>query len=173
MKGRGLGSLIGGVGGLVFVLVNAGELPAGTAMRGAAVVLFVATVVAAFRVQDDGPPPGRTALRTYGISVVAEVLAIPVGAAVLTRLGHEELVLPWVVLVLGAHFLPFSWAFGEPLFAYLGWGLITLAAVGAAFTLGVSAARGPEATATSAGFVLLAVSLYGALARTTGEPTTG
>lgn len=161
MRGRALGSTVGAVGGLVFVLVNAGALPAALLLRLLAAVLFAATVLLALRVRDPGPPPSREALRVYGFCVLAEVLAIPVGAAVLRALDRSELVLVWVVLVLGVHFVPFARAFAAPVFALLGWALVAVAVVGGVVTLATGDADVAPATATVAGFVLLAFSLYG------------
>ncbi len=42
MRTRPFGALVGSIGGLVFVLVNAGALPGSMLGRGAAVVAFVA-----------------------------------------------------------------------------------------------------------------------------------
>src|SRR5918998_123970 len=121
-----LGSLIGAVGGLVFVLVNAGGLPP------------------------------RESLRPYLVAVGAMAVAIPLGSVALRRLvDRPELTLPWVVLVVGLHFLPMAAAFGGPVFRTLGLGLALVALLGGALTL----LAGPvwaSATGVAAGFALLA-----------------
>lgn len=161
MRGRALGSVVGAVGGLVFVLVNAGALPGAPVLRVLAAVLFAVVLLLALRVRDPGPPPSRQALRVYGFCVLAEVLAIPAGAAVLRALDRPELVPVWVVLVLGVHFVPFARAFAAPVFAVLGWALVGVAVVGALVTLATGDGDAAPATASVAGFVLLGFSLYG------------
>lgn len=156
IHGRQVGSLVGTAGGLVFVLVNAAGLPGGTGLRVVAVLAAVGLVAATLlRPAPAPPPPTERAWRTYRLSVVAMVVAIPAGARLLTAGGHAELVLPWVVLVVGLHFVPFAPAFGAPLFRALG-----LALAGAA-TAGAVAARAgvpdaPAWTGVVAGLLLLA-----------------
>jgi hypothetical protein len=156
------GSVIGAIAGLVFVLANAGELPAAAAFRTAGVVAFVLVVVVVLRGPRAEPPrPSRGALRTYVLCVAAELVAVPVGALVIRTLdGPPELVVVWVVLVVGVHFLPFAWAFGLPVFGVLARTLIALALVGGALTLAVDAGAGPW-TAVAAGFVLLGFAATG------------
>ena len=157
MRRLPLGSVIGAVAGLVFVLANAGDLPAATVWRVAGGLAFVLVIVALRRGPVAEPPrPSRTALRTYGLCVLGEVLAIPVGALVIRALdGPAELVVVWVVFVVGVHFLPFARAFGLPVFDLLAGTLIVLAVVGGVLTLAVDAVAGPW-TAVLAGFALLA-----------------
>lgn len=66
--------------------------------------------------QAEQEPPSREALRAYGIlvaaMVVAKVVAIPVGARILSNvLDTPNAVLVGVVFVVGAHFLPFAHGF--------------------------------------------------------------
>jgi len=165
MHGRRLGSLVGVVGGLAFVLGNLGSTHAPVV----AVVLVVAAVaallvlVARAWVRDTAPPPpppSRAGLRLYGVAVVAMVVLIPVGSALLGAAGAPELSRCWVVLVVGAHFLPFGRAFGTTVFVGLGAVLVGVSVVGAvAATLG--AATAPAWTAVVAGLVLLASAWWG------------
>ena len=164
MRGARVGSLIGAVGGLVFVLVNAAALPSGPALaaRVLGVVGFVAVLWFAVLHGPEGTvEPSRAAIRTYTVCVVAEVLAIPLGATLLDRVVHRpELVLPWVVLVVGAHFVPFAQAFGAPLFARLGFALAAVALVGAVACVAVDGPEPGRWAAVLAGFVLLGFSGY-------------
>jgi hypothetical protein len=156
MRRLPVGSVIGAVAGLIFVLANAGDLPAAAVFRVAGVVAFIVVLVLLRRGPAAEPPrPSRTALRTYVLCVVGEVIAIPVGALVIRSLdGPSELVVVWVVFVVGVHFLPFARTFGLPVFDPLAWTLIVLAVVGGTLTLAVDASAGPW-TAVAAGFVLL------------------
>src|SRR5687768_16832934 len=117
MRGERIGAMIGSIGGLVFVLINAGELPgpARLPVRVAGVLTFVAVVwFAVLRPSSApapaGPPTGR-AIKIYWASVAAMGIGIPVGANILGNvLDLPELTVLWVVLVVGAHFLPFAGA---------------------------------------------------------------
>lgn len=175
MDGRRLGSIVGATGGLGFVLGSAGGLPATVLWQLLAVVLGVAVLVGVWRSTAPAPPPpSRAGLRLYGICVVAMLVAIPLGARLLTLADLEHLVRVWVVLVVGLHFLPFVRVFGTPLFTALGVALVGVAVLG----LALSAAAGgdsttwPAATAVAAGFVLLGFALGGLTARadTTATP---
>ena len=130
---------MGAIFGLVFVLVNAGELPgpADLLVRALGIAAFVAVAVLLFRIDDEAPQheaqPG--AWQVYRIAVVAEVIALVGGAQLLNRTGHSDLSLPWVVTVVGVHFLPLGWAFRAPFFHVLGLVLVALGAVGGALAL--------------------------------------
>lgn len=158
MRSRPIGSIIGAIGGVIFVLVNAGAVPGSLAWRIAAGVACAAIVWSVIlRGPDiDQAPPSRTALRTYGIAVTALVVAIPVGASIISNVLHKpNAVVVWVVLVVGAHFVPFSRAFDLPVFAWLSASLIVVAAAGAVPALANNSALAAGWTGVAAGFVLL------------------
>lgn len=150
-------ALIGLTFGAVFVFVNAGALPhpwpviarvvGGVLVVGAiwfGLVKQPAHLITASRAQ----------ARTYWAAVVAEVIAIPVGALVLNRLLHRpHLVVVWVVFVVGAHFLP-ARAFGGHDWFLLGLLLVGLAVVGGILTETVDHTWA-SATAVLAGAALL------------------
>lgn len=158
MRTRPVGSVIGAIAGLAFVFLNAGAVPAPLVWRTASAVAFVAIIwiVVLRGPAVDQAPPSRKALRTYGVSVVAMVVAIPVGAAIITNvLGQPNAVLVWVVFVVGAHFLPFARAFELPVFGWLALSLIVVAALGAGLSLTFDPAAAAGWTGVAAGFVLL------------------
>jgi gamma-glutamylcyclotransferase (GGCT)/AIG2-like uncharacterized protein YtfP len=108
------------------------------------------------------PAPGGAG-RTYLISVVAMLAAFPVGGWLFTRVFDQPaLVLPWVVLAVGLHFLPFARAFRAGIFAALAWTLIAIAVVGGVLTVLVDPRASPW-TGVAAGFALLAFSAVGAI----------
>lgn len=165
MRGRRLGALIGAIGGLTFVLINAGGLPTalvaparGLGLLAFLLVLWRAVLRPTPQALPD-PRPSASAWRVYWTCVLAEALAIPVGATLINRgLERPELTVLWVVFVVGAHFLPFASVFRAPVFMALAWTLMGLALAGIALTLsGWSAA--PGSVAVLAGFVLLGFSL--------------
>lgn len=166
MREQRIGSTIGAVFGLVFILVNAGAAlgdTAATVVRVLGVVSFLATIwFGVVRAPGGiGEPPAPSAMRTYNLAVLFEVIAIFGGAVVLNALDLPELVLPWVVVVVGAHFLPFANVFHAPQFLPLAWLLVAVGLVGGAATALVDDAAGP-ATGVVAGFVLLGASAAGA-----------
>lgn len=71
---------------------------------------FVLAVALLARSPAAAPPrPRPGALRTYLLCVAAEVVAIPVGALVIRALDRpSDLIVVWVVFVVGVHFLPFA-----------------------------------------------------------------
>lgn len=164
MRTRPLGSLVGAVAGLAFVLLNAGAVPATRVWQ---VLAVVAALVIAWFVVLRGPrvtqaAPDRAAVRTYGFAVTAMLVAIPVGASLLTNvLDRPHAVVVWVVLVVGAHFLPFARAFALPVFRILALSLLTVAVVGAVPTLASDSATAAGWTGVAAGFVLQAFSAVG------------
>lgn len=125
MSGAKVGSLIGAVGGLVFLLSNAGARPAPWSLLlrvlgGVAFLVVVALVLRARRI-GKGVEPSRQQLRAYGLTVLAEVAAIVLGSRVLVGIFDlPTATLPWVTTVLGAHFLVFARVFDEPVFVWLG-----------------------------------------------------
>jgi hypothetical protein len=158
--GPRIGSLIGAVGGLVFILINAGALgqPASSAIRLSGIAIFAGVLwyaVIRTRRWPSGPRPTATSFRIYWVSVIGEVIAIPVGAQVLVRLHQSVLTPTWVVFVVGVHFLPFARAFATSLFTGLGIALITVAVIGGAAALKVGP-RGAAWAGVVAGAVLLA-----------------
>jgi len=166
MSGRRTGALIGAIAGLVFILIHAGSLPdqIALAVRVLGVAGFVAVLWLAVLRQPSAPRPlmnsPRGPWRVYWTSVAVEVALIPVGAIVLSRLDHPELVLPWVVLIVGAHFMPFAKAFGIPTFRVLAGCLIGLAIGGGVLALTVSAAAGTVVAGVLSGVALLAFAGY-------------
>lgn len=165
--GQRLGSMIGAIGGVAFVLMNAGALgsPLGSVSRVVGVVVFAFAfwyAVIRTRNHPTRPRPPAEALRVYWICVVAEVVAIPLGNQVLVRVfDRPDLTPVWVVFVVGAHFLPFARAFRVPLFTGLGVALIVVALIGGLATVTISPLGAPLAGVV-AGFVLLAFAVLGA-----------
>ena len=129
-----VGDLIGAVAGTLFVVLNAGLLGAAghLAVSVLAVVAAVVIVVAWARSRrGTGSAGGMPMTRSYRVIVTAEVLALVVGVAVLGRTA-PQLTVPWVVLVVGVHFLAFArwWPVAGRFFAVLGSAMVVLALAG-------------------------------------------
>ena len=92
--------------------------------------------------------------------VAFEVVLLPVGVNVLIRMDHRELTVPWVVLVVGIHFLPFARAFRSPVFHALGLVLIGLAAVGGCLAVLVGPDAGALTAGVGSGIALLGFALH-------------
>jgi hypothetical protein len=132
---RRWGALIGVAGGLVFIFSYAaplGALFSAVAKIGgiglAATALFHLylrpTPLGPFR----SPRPG--AVLVYLGCVAGELLLIAAGSRWLAGLGRGDLRPALIAGVVGLHFLPFAWAFGEPLFHRLGTALLVIGGVG-------------------------------------------
>jgi uncharacterized protein DUF7010 len=164
LSGAQLGSLIGAIAGLLFILVNAGGTGAGGPIRAGGVVLFLAALWwGVARVPPSAPASlSERAGRIYWLSVGAEVVSIPLGAAVINNvLDRPELTVLWVVAVVGVHFLPFSQAFGARMYAWLGTAMILLALAGAIVTVAAGSDSAPSWFAVMAGVVLLGFCVAG------------
>jgi hypothetical protein len=175
MPRQNLGILIGSGFGLIYVLVNAGPLPAGPAwsLRVAAALAFLAIVVIALRSPDAGSaaeqsgltPAGQPRRASFGfyyrIVVAAEVIIGVAGLRVINGPLHSsQIAVAWVSLVVGVHFVALAFVWRQPVFHLLG---ATVAGCGLlgfalALLLGSGADRVPIAVVSGVlpGAVLLA-----------------
>lgn len=162
---RRWGSLIGLIGGLVFIGSYSPTL--GLAFSIIAWVIGLALVLTALAAHYMWPValgpmerPRAAALATYGGCVVGELVLIALGSRALTATGHGDLRPALIAVAVGVHFIPFAWAFGERMFYWLGGFVAVLGAIGliAGFA---GAAHAAEAMAVAAGLVmLLLITLY-------------
>jgi hypothetical protein len=156
---RRWGSLIGLAGGIVFIASYSPAL--GSVVSTVAWVAGVALVLAALyshyvRPVPLGPleRPRPLALAVYLGCVVGEVALIAAGSNALAAAGRSELRPALIAAVVGLHFLPFAWAFGERMFLVLGGAVAALGVTGLAVgALGVPHAA--EVAAVLAGLVML------------------
>ncbi|MDF8263855.1 hypothetical protein [Luteipulveratus flavus] len=163
-----LGSIIGGAGATVFVLVNRSSLPG--AWPAVALLLWIVLVAAAVwtvllrpRVLADPEPPSRFAGLVYLACVAGMLVGTVVGHALLAALDRTELMPAVVVLAVGLHFLPFAAAFHAPVFRWLGCGVATLGVVGLLWGW-AGGAVAAAAVAVAAGLLMLAVITHAAWA---------
>lgn len=164
VRTKPIGSVVGAIAGLAFVLINAVAVPAAPIWRIAGVAAFAAVVwfVVVRGPAVDQDPPDRAALRIYGFSVAAMLVALPVGASILTRVLDKPNAVPvWVVFVVGAHFSPFAHVFRLPVFRWLSASLMIISITGAVPTLASNSATAAGCTGVVAGFVLLLFSAVG------------
>lgn len=170
--GSRLGSFIGGVFGLIYVEVNAGDLgaSAATLLRIAGVVAF-GGLLALLAVERRSGTPVTSAARDgfgsrYFLVVAAEVAAIPAGSVLLNGLFHlHDAVVAWVSVVVGVHFIVLAAVWHMPWFRLLG---ATIALCGLAGMAAAGFDKSSAAIATVGGILpgalLLAASYLGASA---------
>ncbi|ARF82566.1 hypothetical protein B6264_02045 [Kitasatospora aureofaciens] len=132
-----LGRLIGSGFGLVFIEANAGALPTAVAvlLRVVGVAAFLALVLLGRRrpqVAESGSEPGGASFGSrYWLVVMAEVVAIVAGLAVINKVLHTpEATAGWIALVVGVHFFGIAVAWRRPAMHALGAGLAACGALG-------------------------------------------
>jgi hypothetical protein len=177
IRGREVGSLIGGGFGLAFVWINSAALPAaarGTllAVAGAGLLAIIVLSARSFAGQARGRSerpgdPGASATpgaapfgRRYWSIVAIEAVALFGGARVLSLLGHPELGIAWVAVVVGTHFFALGGVFRLARFHVLG-ALVTALGL-AGFALGAVGQDDaiPVVSGVVTGFVLLGFGLW-------------
>ena len=97
--------------------------------------------------------------RSFGIVVGVEFALAALGAALLARRRHGDLIAAWVALVVGVHFIPLAWLLQYPLIGLVAVLVILVAALAVPLarsrSLAVSAVTG-----VGCGCVLLASALW-------------
>ncbi|GAB3266748.1 hypothetical protein GCM10027456_51230 [Kineosporia babensis] len=164
-----LGGLIGAAGATAFVHVNRGDLPGSwplAAIVAWAVVLVVFVWASLLRSRHLPvlPPPGPTAGRVYGFSVLGMLVGMAGGNALLNAVGAAELQPAWVVTAVGLHFVPFAAAFQAPVFGRLGWWMTAVGVLGLGFGL-IFGETAVAAAAVGAGLLMLIVMIVDAAAQ--------
>jgi len=166
---RRWGSLIGLVGGSVFIGSYSSVLGSAVAtITWTAGIVLAASILFAHYVRPVslGPlaRPHPHALAIYGGSVVGQLALIAAGTRALMATGHGGLQPALIASVVGLHFIPFAWAFREPMFLRLGGAVAGAVAVGlAAGALGLPHAA--AAAAVLAGLTMLTIMATWALGR--------
>ncbi|MFJ4187132.1 hypothetical protein [Kitasatospora sp. NPDC089509] len=136
-----MGRLIGAGFGLVFIEANAGALPTGVGipLRVLGVAAFLGLVLfgrrgaEAVAEESAGPAFGGR----YWLVVVAEVIGIVAGLAVINRVLHTpEATVGWIAFVVGVHFFGLAVAWRRPSLHRLGAGMAACGALGLALAFG-------------------------------------
>lgn len=156
---RRFGSVVGVVGGVVFVVsyVDFLSLPLRWAASGVAVGLALAALYFLFvRPRRLGPPaqPHRFALLIYLASVALMLALIAVGRLALDASSHADAAPSLIAIVVGLHFLPFALAFRTPFLRLLGLATAAIGIVGVALAILLGQPWGP-AGAVVAGLAML------------------
>ena len=164
-NGARVGALIGAVGGVLFVVLNAWPLgePWTNVAIGIGVAWFLWDLRAIMRVPEDPDAvrPDARQMQAFWIVVALEVILIIGGTQLAIRvLEIPSASLPWVATVLGVHWLVFRMVFRQEVFLWLGCFTLTCGVVGlmVAFT-GVAGSDALAATAIASGLIVGAVML--------------
>ncbi|MDB5706299.1 MAG: hypothetical protein JWN66_3415 [Sphingomonas bacterium] len=129
--------IMGFFGALFAALTLAFELHWAGAMLALPFVVFAAIALAAIiviRRPGAGIAPSPPAERVILWSSIGEGVGLFVAANLVINLGHREMLLPAMALVVGLHFLPMAYAIPFRPFYLLGGALLAAAALG--FALG-------------------------------------
>ena len=163
--GARVGALVGAVGGLLFVLLNAWPLaaPWANAVRVVGALWFLGVLWAILRVPDDPDAvrPDASQMQAFWIVVALELVLIIGGTQVAIRvLDLPSASVPWVATVLGVHWLVFRMVFRQEVFLWLGWFTLSCGVVGLMVALtGVAGSDALAATAIASGLIVGAVML--------------
>jgi hypothetical protein len=123
---------------------------------------FAASIMVRFR-RGASAMDDQRVRRGYGITVGAEVAAIALGAVGLGLAGRPAYTAPWILLVVGVHFVPLGRLFGS---VELLWSGLTLCAVAiAAAVTGAVSAVAPSAITGGFGGLVLVVTAVASLRR--------
>lgn len=145
-KGLSVALLITAFFGAIWGFVGAFALPTGFSLPAIVVVtvLTVALLVGCARLSrlSQNLPTGITAGANpfasgpYRLAVLFEVIAIPLSAAVLNRLGYPEAVISAVAIIVGLHFFGLIPAFGSRRFAVVGGAMVAVGLLSLALEAG-------------------------------------
>ena len=100
----------------------------------------------------------RRVRRGYWITVGGETAASVLGAAALALTGRSAFTAPWILLVVGVHFLPLGRLFGAADLLWAGL-LLSVVAIAGAVTGAVSAVAPSAVTGAFGGLVLVATAV--------------
>ena len=159
-NGARVGALIGAVGGVLFVVLNAWPLgePWANVAIGIGVAWFLWDLRAILRVPEDPDAvrPDARQMQAFWIVVVLEVILIIGGTQLAIRvLDIPAASLPWVATVLGVHWLVFRMVFQQDVFLWLGCFTLSCGVVGLMVALtGVAGSDVLAATAIASGLIV-------------------
>ena len=171
--GAEIGALIGAGFGLLFLIINTGQFSTlgRTLVITVGVLAFAGIAIFAIRgLMQSGragrgesgkgsrrePPLGRA----YWIIVLIEAVLLFAGTRLLAGLGHPELGVAWVAVVVGTHFYALGRVFGLDRFHVLAT-VVTLCGIGGFIAFFAAApAFIPVVSGVIAGFVLLTFAMW-------------
>lgn len=171
--GAEIGALIGAGFGLLFLIINTGQFSTlgRTLVITVGVLAFAGIAIFAIRGLMQGGRAGRGESgkgsrrepplgRAYWIIVLIEAVLLFAGTRLLAGLGHPELGVAWVAVVVGTHFYALGRVFGLDRFHVLAT-VVTLCGIGGFIAFFAAApAFIPVISGVITGFVLLAFAMW-------------
>ena len=171
--GAEIGALIGAGFGLLFLIINTGQFSTlgRTLVITVGVLAFAGIAIFAIRGLMQGGRAGRGESgkrdrrepplgRAYWIIVLIEAVLLFAGTRLLAGLGHPELGVAWVAVVVGTHFYALGRVFGLDRFHVLAT-VVTLCGIGGFIAFFAAApAFIPVVSGVIAGFVLLTFAMW-------------
>jgi hypothetical protein len=160
-RDRAATSAVLGVAGALWLTWGSQALPAAWSaplgvLAYAGLLLGVVGGVLAWRRRETGSAMAEAEGRArYGKAVLAEVVAIVAGVAVLAAVGQAAYLPAWILLAVGVHFVPLARLFRLSVLEICGVLLVLVAA--AAVVAGVTGAAVPGAIAGGMGGLLMIV----------------
>ncbi len=173
---RAIASVIGGIAGAAYIVINASPLgePTAAALRILAVAALVWVLAQAWRWRASTPQTraGRAGFGTAYWAVVALEVALIFGgrALIVGPLDEPRDLAPWLSLVVGLHFFAFVKIFHKTTYLWLGL-LVSVSAIVAFILVGSGAT--PAAVAVFAAIIPGIVLLAFGVIRVPGAPTPG
>ena len=171
--GAEIGALIGAGFGLLFLIINTGQFSTlgRTLVITVGVLAFAGIAIFAIRGLMQGGRAGRGESgkgsrrepplgRAYWIIVLIEAVLLFAGTRLLAGLGHPELGVAWVAVVVGTHVYALGRVFGLDRFHVLAT-VVTLCGIGGFIAFFAAApAFIPVVSGVIAGFVLLTFAMW-------------
>ena len=171
--GAEIGALIGAGFGLLFLIINTGQFSTlgRTLVITVGVLAFAGIAIFAIRGLMQGGRAGRGESgkgsrrepplgRAYWIIVLIEAVLLFAGTRLLAGLGHPELGVAWVAVVVGTHVYALGRVFGLDRFHVLAT-VVTLCGIGGFIAFFAAApAFIPVISGVISGFVLLAFAMW-------------
>ena len=171
--GAEIGALIGAGFGLLFLIINTGQFSTlgRTLVITVGVLAFAGIAIFAIRGLMQGGRAGRGESgkgsrrepplgSAYWIIVLIEAVLLFAGTRLLAGLGHPELGVAWVAVVVGTHFYALGRVFGLDRFHVLAT-VVTLCGIGGFIAFFAAApAFIPVVSGVIAGFVLLTFAMW-------------
>jgi len=110
---------------------------------GILIIVFIANSIYFFSIakrfqkqgNEEEMTEGKKSGKWFGIIFGAEGLGIVIAINIVRYLGHDDLIIPVIALVVGLHFYPLGWVFKRVLDYYLATWATIIAICGIVFTL--------------------------------------
>ena len=143
------------------------------------VIAFIINAVKLFKISKHYPvltdeadiAEGKKLGKWFGIIFGAEGLGIFIAVNIVTNLGHADLTIPVIALIVGLHFFPLARVFKRTIDYYLATGATIVAVLGIIFTLNKTIPQNAITAFVGIG-IAIATTAYGTYMMISGWKTT-